>query len=184
MIIKEEFVKSFNIVVLSVLFLLMALPAFAQKFAYVHSQKVLSEYQEYKDVQAKLAEIQNKYQAEYDQLVKDYSRQLQDIESQSLLLSPEKKQEKEKMMQTKGLEIEQYKYEKLGPQGEYYRKQAEFGQPVLDKVNDVIKRIGESEGYDYIFDGAAGSIVFSKPEYDITQQVIDELNKNSSTVKK
>ena len=176
--------KSLKVILFTALLLFVALPAFAQKFAYVHSQKVLSEYQEYKDVQAKLAEIQNKYQTEYDQLVQDYTRQLQEIESQSLLLSPEKKQEKEKMMQTKGMEIEKYKYEKLGPQGEYYRKQAELGQPILDKVNDVIKVIGESEGYDYIFDGATGSIVFSKPEYDITQQVIDELNKNSTTGKK
>jgi outer membrane protein len=172
-------VKSLRIIFLSILLLFIALPAFGQKFAYVHSQKVLSEYQEYKDVQNKLAEIQSKYQAEYDQLVQDYQKQLQEIESQSLLLSPEKKQEKEKMMQAKGMEIEKYKYEKLGPQGEYYRKQAEFGQPILDKVNEVIKKIGEAEEYDFIFDGAAGAIVFSKPAYDITQQVIDELNKNS-----
>jgi outer membrane protein len=179
-IIKEAFVKSLKVIVLFVLLLFMAFPAFAQKFAYVHSQKILTEYQEYKDIQTKLAEIQNKYQTEYDNLVQDYTRQLQEIESQSLLLSPEKKQEKEKMMQTKGMEIEKYKYEKLGPQGEYYRKQAELGQPILDKVNDVIKKIGEAEGYDYIFDGATGAIVYSKPDYDITQQVIDELNKNST----
>jgi len=182
-VIKEEFVKSLKVII-TILVLFVALPVFAQKFAYVHSQKVLSEYQEYKDVQSKLAEIQNKYQSEYDKLVQDYTAQLQEIESQSLLLSPEKKQEKEKMMQTKGMEIEKYKYEKLGPQGEYYRKQAELGQPILDKVNDVIKVIGETDGYDYIFDGATGSIVFSKPEYDITQQVIDELNKNTTTGKK
>ncbi len=180
MINKEEFVKSLKIVTLSALLLFLALPALAQKYAYVHSQKVLSEYQEYKDVQTKLSEIQSSYQAEYDQLVQDYTRQLQEIESQSILLSPEKKQEKEKMMQTKGKEIEKYKYEKLGPQGEYYKKQAELGQPILDKVNDVIKVIGETDGYDYIFDGSTGAIVYSKPEFDITQQVIDELNKNST----
>ncbi|KAA3617397.1 MAG: OmpH family outer membrane protein [Calditrichaeota bacterium] len=170
--------KSIKVSLITVLLLFMALPVFAQKFAYVHSQKVLTEYQEYKDVQNKLAEIQNKYQAEYDQLVQDYTQQLQEIESQSLLLSPEKKAEKEKMMQTKGMEIEKYKYEKLGPQGEYYRKQAELGQPIIDKVANVIKEIGEADGYDYILDGATGSVVYFKPEYDITDQVIEELNKN------
>ncbi len=176
--------KSIKIIIISTLFLLVSIPVFAQKMAYVHSQKVLSEFQEYKDVQNKLAGIQSTYQSEYDNLVQEYTRQLQEIESQSLLLSPEKKAEKERMMQTKGMEIEKYKYEKLGPQGEYYRKQAELGQPIIDKVNDVIKNIGEAEDYDYIFDGANGSIVFSKPENDITQQVIDELNKNSTSGKK
>jgi len=165
--------------------LLIAFPSFAQKLAYVHSQKVLAEYSEYRDVQNKLAEIQNQYQAEYDQLVQEYTQQVQEIESQSLLLSPEKKAEKERLAQEKALQIEKYKYEKLGPQGEIYKKQAELGQPVLDKINDVIRKIGESEGYDFVFDGATG-LLWAKEEHNITQQVLDELNKNSGkgTVKK
>lgn len=167
------------------LIVMIAVPSFAQKFAYVHSQKVLSEYSEYRDVQNKLQEIQNKYQAEYDQLVQEYQQQVQEIESQSLLLSPEKKAEKERLAQEKALQIEKYKYEKLGPQGEIYKKQAELGQPVLDKINNVIKKIGEEEGYDFVFDGATG-LLWAKEEHNITQQVLDELNKNSAsgTVKK
>jgi len=164
---------------------LISVPSFAQKLAYVHSQKVLAEYSEYRDVQNKLTEIQNQYQAEYDQLVKEYQTQVQEIESQSLLLSPEKKAEKERLAQQKAIQIEKYKYEKLGPQGEIYKKQAELGQPVLDKINDVIERIGEEEGYDFVFDGATG-LLWAKEEHNITQRVLDELNKNnaSGTVKK
>lgn len=169
----------------TLILLLISVPLFAQKFAYVHSQKVLAEYSEYRDVQNKLAEIQNQYQAQYDQLVQEYQQQIQEIESQSLLLSPEKKAEKERLAQQKAIEIEKFKYEKLGPQGEIYKKQAELGQPVLDKINNVIKQIGESEGYDFVFDGATG-LLWAKEEFNITQQVLDELNKNSggSTVKK
>ena len=159
----------------------LAIPVLAQKFAFVHSQKVLAEFSEYQEVQNQLTQIQGQYQAEYDQLVADYQKLVQEIESQSLLLSPEKKQEKEKAMQEKALQIEKYKYDKMGPQGELYRKQAELGQPVLKKVEDVIKSIGETEGYDFVFDGAVG-ILWAKPEHDITQTVLDELNK--STAKK
>ena len=175
--------KSIRMFCLALVITLIALPVFAQKLAYVHSQKVLSEYDEYKGVQNKLNEIQNKYQAEYDQLVQEYQTLLDEVESQSLLLSPEKKQEKERLMQQKAMEIEKYKYEKLGPQGEIYKKQAELGQPVLDKINAVIKKIGEDEGYDFIFDGAVG-ILWAKPAHDITQQVLDELNKEKGAVKK
>ncbi|MCB0284069.1 MAG: OmpH family outer membrane protein [Calditrichae bacterium] len=170
--------KSVKLLFILVLTTMVLTPAFAQKLAYVHSQRVLNEFEEYKGVQNKLTEIQNKYQAEYDQLVKEYQTLLDEIESQSLLLSPEKKQEKERMMQQKAMEIEKYKYEKLGPQGEIYKKQAELGQPVLDKINAVIKKIGEDEGYDFIFDGAVG-ILWAKPAHDITQQVLDELNKGA-----
>lgn len=155
-------------------------PVLAQKIGYVHSQKVLSEYQEYIDVQKKLAGIQQQYEQEYNRLAAAYEQLLKDIETQTLLLSPEKKAQKQKEVQNKALEIEKYKYEKLGPQGEFYKKQAELGQPVLDKVNAVIKSIGEAEGYDYILDGATGSILFAKPEHDISQLVLDELNKKTT----
>lgn len=180
---KEEIVNSTKFFAVTILILLISMPAFAQKLAYVHSQRVLAEFSEYKDVQNKLAQIQNQYQAEYDQLVKEYTQQVEEIESQSLLLSPEKKAEKERLAQQKALEIEKYKYEKLGPQGEIYKKQAELGQPVLDKINKVIQDIGEAEDYDFVFDGATG-LLWAKPEHDITQQVLDELNKNSGTTNK
>lgn len=171
--------KLVKMLFLAAISLMIAVPVFAQKMAYVHSQKVLAEFEEYKSVQNKLSEIQNQYQSEYDQLVKEYQDLLDEIESQSLLLSPEKKQEKERLMQQKAMQIEKYKYEKLGPQGEIYKKQAELGQPVLDKINAVIKQIGEEEGYDFIFDGAVG-ILYAKPVHDITQQVLDELNKGTA----
>ena len=158
---------------------IFSIPVFAQKLAYVHSQKVLSEYKEYKDVQNKLTEIQNQYQAEYDRLVNEYQELVQQIENQSLLLSPEKKAEKERIMQQKAMEIEKYRYEKLGPQGEIYQKQAELGQPVLDKINAAIKKIGDEEGYDFIFDGAVG-LLHAKPEHDITDKVLEELAKTST----
>jgi outer membrane protein len=159
-----------------VMLVLISSPVFAQKFAYVHSQKVLAEYQEYKDVQNKLTAIQNQYQAEYDRLVEEYQKILKEIETQSLLLSPEKKAEKERLVQQKAVDIDKYRYEKLGPQGEIYKKQAELGQPVLDKINNVIKQIGEADGYDFVFDGSVG-LLYAKPEHDITQSVLDELNK-------
>jgi outer membrane protein len=95
------------------------------------------------------------------------------------LLSPEKKQEKAQVAQEKALSIEQFKYEKLGPEGEFYKKSMEFTRPIIEKINTLIAKIGEEEGYDFIFDASSGALVHALPKYDITQQVIDELNKTS-----
>ena len=156
-------------------------PLLAQKFAYVHSQKILNDFQEYRDVENKLREIQNKYDSEYQQMVKEYQQMAEEIESQSLLLSPEKKEEKLATVQQKGLEIEKYRYEKLGPEGEFYKKQAELVQPVIDKINKVIQQIGNDEGYDFIFDAANGTVLHALPKYDITEQVLEELNRQAAT---
>ena len=163
--------------------IMLAAPAIAQKFAYVQSQKVLAEYQEYIDVQNRLEGIRNGYEAEYQQMVKEYNDMIGEIESQSLLLSPEKKQEKMRQAQEKALSIEKYKYDKLGPEGEFYRKNLEFTKPIIDKINKLIAKIGEDEGYDFIFDASSGALLHAMPKYDITDQILEELNKGSAATK-
>ncbi len=152
--------------------------AFAQaKMAYVNSQRVLSEYQEAVDVQKKLDELRNKYQAEYEAKVRDYQTMIEEIESQSLLLSEEKKQEKLRETQEKAMQIDQYKYEKLGPEGELYRKNLELTQPLYEKINRVIQDIGEKEEYDFILDASSGALLHALPKYDLTERILEELNK-------
>jgi outer membrane protein len=162
---------------------MLVAPAIAQKFAFVQSQRVLAEYQEYIDVQNRLEGIRNGYEAEYQQMVKEYNDMIEEIESQSLLLSPEKKQEKMRQAQEKALSIEKYKYDKLGPEGEFYRKNLEFTKPIIDKINKLIAKIGEDDGYDFIFDASSGALLHAMPKYDITDQILTELNKGAATTK-
>jgi len=148
-----------------------------EKFAYVNSQRILAEYQEAIDVQNKLDEIRNQYQVEYDNMVKEYEEMASAIESQSLLLSEEKKQEKMREAQQKGMAIEQYKYEKLGPEGEFYKKNLELTKPIYDKINAVIQKIGDEDEIDFIFDASAGALLWALPKYEITNRILEELNK-------
>jgi len=176
-------VKIRNLSLTVVLLLLMSIPVWAQKLAFVQSQRILSEYQEFQDVQNKLEGIRSGYDAEYQKMLKEYNDMLQEIDSQSLLLSPEKKQEKMQAAQDKAMQIEKFKYEKLGPQGEFYKKSQELTQPIIDKINKLISKIGEDEGYDFIFDASSGALVHALPKYDITDRVIEELNKGAGSKK-
>lgn len=171
-----KLVRSMMFILFSIV---LAMPAIGQKYAYVQSQKVLAEYQEYVDVQNKLNEIRSGYDAEYQQMLKDYNDMLQEIDSQSLLLSPEKKQEKMRTAQEKAMAIEKFKYDKLGPEGEFYKKSLEFTKPIIDKINALISKIGEDEEYDFIFDASSGALVHAMPKYDITDRILEELNKGA-----
>ena len=151
-----------------------------EKFAFVNSQKILADFQEAIEVQNKLEEIRNQYEAEYNKMVQDYQSMAEEIESQSLLLSEEKKQEKLRDAQQKALAIDKYKYDKLGPEGELYRKNIEFTKPVYDKINKVIQAIGDEEEIDFIFDASQGVLLWALPKYEITDRIIAELNKGVS----
>jgi len=172
--------------ILWVAMLLAALNVAAQaqlKIGYVNSQRVLQEFQEAVDVQNKLDEIRNQYQAEYEEKVRNYQQMMQEIESQSLLLSEEKKQEKLREVQEQAAAIDRYKYEKLGPEGEFYKKNLEMTKPIYDKINRVIQKIGEDEEYDFIIDASSGALLHANPKFDITDRILEELNKGVSASK-
>ena len=78
---------------------------------------------------------------------------------------------------------QQYQNDKWGEQGEAFRKQQELLKPIVDRVQAVIDRIAEEEDYDYIFDSVAGNMLFVKPKFDITDDVVSELEKESPAKK-
>lgn len=152
------------------------------KIGYVDSQKLMAQFQEAIDAQNQLEKIRGEYQAEYENKVREYQTMAQEIESQSLLLSEDKKKEKLRLLQEKATEIDQYKFEKLNPEGgEFYRKNQELFKPVIDKINVVIQKIGRVEEYDFILDASSGSLLHALPKYDLTTQVLEELNRGVKT---
>ncbi len=147
------------------------------KIRYINSQRILSEFPEALEIQKKLDEIRAGYEGEYNDMLQRYENLVKEIENQSLLLSPEKKAEKEKEGQELGMAIEQFRYQKLGPQGELYKKNLELTQPLYDKIDQIIQRVGDEEEYDFILDVVQGVVLFAKPQFDITNRVIEELSK-------
>ncbi len=164
-----------------VLLIFMAAPLFAQKLGYVNSQRIFAEYQEYIDAQTKLNDIKAQYQKEYDQLNQEYQQLLKTYKDQSIMLSPDRKAEMEKQIETKAMTVKQYEFQKLGPQGEFYKKQSEVGGPVMKKINEAINKVAEDDGLDVVFD--ASGLLYVKPGFDITQKVLDKLSAGQSKKK-
>ncbi len=158
------------------------LPQETLKIGYVNSQEILAKFKDAQDAQKRLQEIIKGWEQEASQM-QNQIRELQDqLESQSLLLSEEKKAEKNQELQQMYLNYQQFSQQKFGPQGEAYTKQQELMQPVQQKVLGVISDLGKEKGFDYIFDSVAGNIVFAADDQpDLTQEVIDRLNKTVST---
>jgi len=161
-------------------------PAAAQsKLGYIDSQKIIESYKEAQDAQKQLASLNEQWQLEAKNMQQDLQEKQDQLESQSLLLSEEKKSEKAQEIQNLYISFQQFQQQKWGQQGEVYVKQKEFMQPVYDKINTAIRRLGAEDKYDYIFDVVAGGILYvSEGQADLTQRVLDELNKGLAATPK
>lgn len=162
-----------------------AMPAFAQKIGYINSQQILATYKEAQDAQEQLDKINRQWEAEAREMQSQFQELGQQLESQALLLSEQRQKEKQAELQALYQKIQQFQNEKWGQNGEFFRKQEEIMKPVYDKINAAIKKIGEEERFDYIFDVVAGNIVYASPsQQDLTQLVIDELEKGLTSTGK
>ena len=166
------------------LVLLVAVPGFGQKLkiGYVHSQKILGDLKEWQDAQKKLDDINRQWENEGMEMQQRLQQLREQYDAQSLLLSETKKKEKQQEIENLMLQLQKFQRDKWDPQqGEILKKQAELVQPILDKINGVIKKIGDDEKFDYIFDTANGAIVyFGTDQPDLTDRVLAELNKGQT----
>ena len=54
-------------------------------------------------------------------------------------------------------------------------------KPILEVIDSAIQNIGKEKGYDYIFDAVQGSIVYALDANNLTQDVLNELQKINTT---
>ncbi|MBO8151967.1 MAG: hypothetical protein DRP91_07450 [Candidatus Neomarinimicrobiota bacterium] len=147
------------------------------KIGYVDSQRILNEFDEAREAQAKLDMEAKKLQDEYQRLLAKLDSLNKEYERQRLIMSETRRKEKEEEIMELQRQIQDFQVNKLGPNGEIYQKQAELVGPVLEKIKKVIQKIGEEENYDYIFDTVAGNILYADPAHDLTDKVLYELKR-------
>ena len=150
------------------------------KMGYLNVDKVLSELDEVRQVSIELQKEQGKIEAEFQNLQFELDSLFRNYEQQKMLMSDERRQKTEATITNKRADLEKFQMEQVGPQGQIYKIQDQLMAPIYTKMDNAVTKIGKEEGYDYIFNVASGQIVYALPQYDVTQKVIDELEKISN----
>lgn len=147
------------------------------KIGYIHSQKIMAEFPESIEAQKTLDEEQKKWLDEAKKKEDEITKMEDKLQNQSLMLSEQKKTEMQQDIQTKYMEYQKFQQDVWGDQGKLYQRNKELTGPIIDKVNAVISKLGKEGNYDVIFDASVGNIVYARPDFDMTQMVLDDLNK-------
>ncbi len=160
-----------------ILLLVLSLAAFGQKYGYINSEYILSQFEEFREAQSKLEVEGRKLEKQYYDMAATLDSLQQEYERQKFLMTESNRASKENEMKRLAESIQKFQVEKLGPQGEFYQKQQALADPVLQKINTAIKQVGEDGGYDFIFDTVAGNILYAQDKFDLTEKVLKELHK-------
>ena len=149
------------------------------KLGYVNSNQVMKEFKDAVEVSKKVNELAQEYEKERQQMQTELDNMNAQFEKQQALLSQERRTETLREIQDLYQRLLKYQEEKFGPQGELERRTKELTDPVVKKIQGAIDKIGQQEGYDFIFDTVNANIVYAREEeFNLTVRILAELNKS------
>ncbi|GGW57226.1 periplasmic chaperone for outer membrane proteins Skp [Winogradskyella epiphytica] len=150
-----------------------------QKIAFVDNTKVVNEFNKKKDFEAKFKTKIEKFNKKADSLQQMIQVEAQAFQTRAAKIGQAKAEEEyNALVQKKQMQDYQLGSEEKALQTE--------GQAQIDslvkEVKEFIKDYGKTNGYTYIL-GAneAGSVLYGTDANDITEEVLESLNKKSET---
>ncbi len=161
-----------------VVFMLLSFYVFSpNKIAYVDSNKLLSGYKAMVEARKEFEKKQATWNANVDTLMKDVQDAIKKYEKSAAMgTDNEKKMAKELI---NGKQKQLYEYQNATRQNAAQEEQR-LTQNVLSTVNAYLLRYGKKHHYKMILIAANGNIAYADADMDITEKVVEELNKEYS----
>jgi len=149
------------------------------RIAYYDSDKIRVNYPAFAEAQAKFDKEIEKWQAQADSMEVKLNDMKTEYEKQYLMLSDEKRQEREALMQQSLVEYQTFLQQIFGDGGLAEKRNAELTQPLIEEISKVLQVIAENEGYTLILDvaGTFNNIAYIDESLEITDDVVAELKK-------
>ena len=143
------------------------------KIGHINSSDILKLMPEVKAAQAELEKFSKELQTQSDILVSEYQKKTDEYQSFPPSTSEILKKDKE----TEIVQLEQrIKKFQEDAQSEVSKKQSELLEPIMKKLQDVIKEVAKEKGYDYILDTSPGNVLYQNEAFDIGPLVKKKLN--------
>jgi outer membrane protein len=146
------------------------------KTAYIDTVKLMEEYEELKD-------LESKGKVKSDEMARELEGEAQKLRLDAASFQNEAQSKGRQWAELKMQELQKRERE-LGIKQETMMRQLqdEFGvkrDTIIAQMKKHIKEYGKKEGYDYIYGtGDAASVLYAKEQYDITAEILKQLNEN------
>ncbi|WP_430410962.1 OmpH family outer membrane protein [Kordia sp.] len=153
------------------------------KIAFVDNSELVNEYQEKKDLEAKIKGKIENFQKYNDSIGRAFQLEVQTAQMKAAKMSKAKQDELMGQLQQKqGMLQQQYQISEKAISEE---SQA-LNDSLLNKVKDFVAEYGKTNGYDYILgkNEYVGTVYYGKEESDITKILLDKLNEKYAAEKK
>jgi outer membrane protein len=143
------------------------------KFAVVDLQRALTEIEEGRKAKGSLKSLFDQRQKTLDKQQEDLRALKEGIEKQRDVLSREVYAKKVEELQ-KALAELQTTYMEF--QRELAAKEADLTKPILERLQRIVKQVGQKDGYAMVLERNEAGVVYIPSSYDLTDLIIQRYN--------
>lgn len=155
---------------------LMTLPVFSQKYAYIDSEYILGNVPEYKEAQAELDRIAALWQKEIEAKFKTIDTMYKSYQVEAITLPDNLKKNREDQIIAAEQDAKNLQKRRFGKDGDLFKKREELVKPIQDKVFAAIEEYAKEKGYAFVFDvSGAMTIVYADEKFDINDAILEKL---------
>ncbi len=145
----------------------------ANRIAVVDLQRALNETEDGRRAKARLKRLFKRRQVALDKRQEELKALKEDIERQKNVLSREALQKRVEEYQKAFIELQSTYVEY---QRELAQKEAQLTREIIARMERILRRIGQSEGYTLIVERNEGGVVWVPSNLDVTDLVIQRYN--------
>lgn len=150
--------------------------AFAQKYAYVDTDYILSKIPEYAEAQDEINKLADEWKDEVDEKLAEVEELKAAYEADEFLLPDDMKQTRLTEIDTKFKAAMNLQKKYFGVEGDLFSKRQELIKPIQDQIYNAISEIAERGRYAFVFDKSTNSnILYADPSYDKSDDVLKEM---------
>jgi len=148
----------------------------AQKFAYVDTQFILEQMDEYQTAQQEIDALSQRWQKELEEMHTRIEQLYRDYQAEEVLLSEDVRKQRQEAIYAEERKAKEYKKQKFGYEGELYKVQDDKIRPVQDKIFAAVEAMAKERRLDVIFDKSGNSgMLYTNAVFDKTDEVMTRL---------
>lgn len=142
------------------------------KVAHINTQDLVASMPEMKAAQAEMEQMGKTYEADIQEMVKEYQAKAKQYEAEAATKTNEENQKRGEELQNMQLSIRQYQSD---AQNQLQQKELDLLKPITDKAKAAILKVGKAQGFNYVLDSSQGSGVIMAEGKDLLKDVQKEL---------
>lgn len=154
---------------------MLSVTAFGQRLAYVDSEYILKHIPEYSSAQKQLDALSDQWQKEIETKFAEAVKMSKDYQADKVLLTDDMQKKREADITQKEKEANDLQQLRFGFEGDLYKQKIRLIKPIQERVAKAIEEYAGRESIDLVLDKNSVTLLFARPNFDSTNDVITRM---------